>query len=106
MVPVALAIIATILLILAVFVFRSKIKNWLYKKSSEIYAGRNSGAPSIASVYSDNTKLFDIYVSYSVRYAQNSTKPRMTMQGLVDFDFALSAVRRMFWMVKIGPRWH
>ena len=51
------------------FVFRSKIKNWLYTKSSEVYAGRNSGsgAPSIASVYSDNTKLFDIYVSYSVR---------------------------------------
>ena len=53
-----------------ILVFRSKIKNWLYSgksSSSEVYAGRNSGAPSIASVYSDNTKLFDIYVSYSVR---------------------------------------
>ena len=69
-VPVALATVATVLLLLAVFVFRAKIKNWLYKSSSasssEVYAERN-GAPSISSVYSDNTKLFDIYVSYSVR---------------------------------------
>ena len=69
-VPVALATVATVLLLLAVFVFRAKIKNWLYKSSSpsssEVYGERN-GAPSISSVYSDNTKLFDIYVSYSVR---------------------------------------
>ncbi len=74
-VPVALALVAAVLVFLAVFVFRAKIKSWLYAKSSEVYDSNrvSSAASSTAgggSVYGQQqaaNRLFDVYVSYSIK---------------------------------------
>ena len=64
----SVAAVILLALFMTVCVFRAKIKAWLYHKSSEIYESR-SGSSSIASgntLYAQN-KLFDIYISYSVK---------------------------------------
>lgn len=62
-----LAIVIVIVLFLVACLFRSKIKNWLYNKSSEIYESRSgSSVHSGGSCYSQN-KLFDVYISYSIK---------------------------------------
>ena len=50
----------------AICCFRSKIKNWLYNKSSEIYEARcSAGSSSIDSNEQTRNKLFDVFVCYS-----------------------------------------
>ena len=68
--PVIVAAVILVLGFLAVFVFRKSIKTWLYSKSSEIYESRSgiSSVNSSNSTYAQN-KLFDIYISYSVKDA-------------------------------------
>ena len=60
-----LAVVVIVAGFLTVCVYKSKIKNWLYAKSHEIYESRSG-----SSIVSDGTnvlqnKLFDVYVSYS-----------------------------------------
>ena len=58
---------------LTVCVYKAKIKNWLYNKSSEIYESRSSSSSIVSasentnSATIHNNKLFDVYVSYSIR---------------------------------------
>jgi hypothetical protein len=72
LIPIVMAIITTILVILAVFVFRAKIKAWLYAKSSEVYDSRagSSTASTGGSLYGQQQQqnnLFDVYISYSMK---------------------------------------
>lgn len=74
-VPVTAVLVVLILGFLAVFVFRAKIKAWLYKQSSDIYESRNGNSTSSTSSStccnpsSRNNQLFDVYVSYAVKDA-------------------------------------
>ena len=49
--------------ICAICCFRSKIKTWLYNKSSEIYESR-SGSSIASNEQTRNNKLFDVFVCY------------------------------------------
>jgi len=65
LVSVVVAVVDLVAGFLTVCVYKSKIKNWLYAKSHEIYESRSG-----SSIVSDGTqalqnKLFDVYVSYS-----------------------------------------
>ena len=72
LIPASLASLILVIGFLVVCVFRKSINTWLYSKSSEIYESNNSRAQ--ASVYNNSqdsdytsSKLFDVYVSYSVQ---------------------------------------
>ena len=61
------AIFLMLILFTLAWIFRAKIKLWLYHKSSEIYESRSAlSMRSQSSLYNQN-KLFDIYISYSAR---------------------------------------
>ena len=67
----ALAVIVILVLFLAACVFRKRIKDWLYNKSSEIYESRCGSVHSANSTayYSQQqqNRLFDVYISYSTK---------------------------------------
>ena len=80
MIPVLISAVCVALVLfigfLAVCVYKAKIKNWLYNKSSEIYESRSSSSSIVSasentnSATIHNNKLFDVYVSYSIRDAE------------------------------------
>ncbi len=65
-----LALVFVLAVFLIVCVFRANIKRWLYHKSSEVYESR-SGSSMHSSTYGQQmaNKLFDIYISYSIKDA-------------------------------------
>ena len=69
LVPASLATVLMVIGFLAVCVFRQSINTWIYGKSSEIYESNNSRPNTIYNnepEYASSSKLFDVYVSYSV----------------------------------------
>eukprot|EP00095_Tigriopus_kingsejongensis_P011074 maker-scaffold23_size669530-snap-gene-5.23 protein:Tk11074 transcript:maker-scaffold23_size669530-snap-gene-5.23-mRNA-1 annotation:"hypothetical protein Y032_0054g2483" len=94
LVPAVIAASVLILGFLCVFVFRAKIKSWLYHKSSDIYEQRSNGggtsANSTSSTYSQG-KLFDIYISYSDQdsdFVNHSLSPTLE-QGPTSYKLCL-----------------
>ena len=65
LVSVALAVIVLVAGFLTVCVYKSKIKNWLYTKSHEIYESRSGSSIVSEGTHPLQNKLFDVYVSYS-----------------------------------------
>ena len=65
LVSVVVALIVIVAGICAICCFRSRIKTWLYNKSSEIYESRSGSSIASASNGDQNrNKLFDVYVCY------------------------------------------
>ena len=99
LVSAAIAVAVLVLGFLAVCVYKKKIKNWLYNKSTEIYessrsssstvsascvvssgafVGDNQGIHSPATIYPN--KLFDVYISYSSKdadFVDNTLAPTL-----------------------------
>jgi len=74
LIPASLATLMLVMGFLAICVFRKSINTWLYNKSSEIYESNNvrpvnSNVSSSDSTEYSQSKLFDVYVSYSVQDA-------------------------------------
>ena len=65
LVSVILAVIVLVAGFLTVCVYKSKIKNWLYTKSHEIYESRSNSSIVSDGTHALQNKLFDVYVSYS-----------------------------------------
>ena len=65
LVSVILAVVVLVAGFLTVCVYKSKIKNWLYAKSNEIYESRSSSSIVSDGALAVQNKLFDVYVSYS-----------------------------------------
>ena len=72
LVPTLMACSVIVIGFLAVFVFRTHIKTWLYNKSSKDYESRYNSSIGTDSGLDDNTtitsaepKMFDLYVSYA-----------------------------------------
>ena len=78
-------------MLVVICVFKARIKNWLYNKSSEIYESRSgSSVASGNSCYAQN-KLFDVYISYSMKdadFVDQSLAPTLE-QGATSFKLCL-----------------